>query len=134
EDADLAVLVSHAIAALPEDARWIARTRWRRSIREASGGRRSHASATPLLIAQVEAALKQRKLIEVRGGSIRRRGHHFVATSAVERRALALEFCALFVKGLLDKLALVERDTGTYLRNHYLYVDPDQLPEVQRRL
>ena len=65
---------------------------------------------------------------------MRRRGYHFAARSAAERQALALEFCALFVKGLLDKLALPGVDTGTYLRNHYLYVDPEELPEIQRRL
>ncbi|RDJ94331.1 hypothetical protein B4Q13_15165 [Lacticaseibacillus rhamnosus] len=38
------------------------------------------------------------------------RGYHFVAQSVQERQSLALEFCALFTKGLLDKLALAKRD------------------------
>lgn len=83
---------------------------------------------------QVEAALKARELIDVRSGKVRRRGHHFVAESVDERRALALEFCALFVMGLLDKLVLPHLDTGTYLRNHYLYVDAEQLPAIQERI
>ena len=37
-------------------------------------------------------------------------------------------------RALLDKLVLAEVNTGTYLRNHYLYVDPEELPEIQRRL
>jgi len=134
EDADLAVLVSQAIAALPDDGAWIPVARWRRAFRAVPRGRRTATPATAALLAQVEDALKQRQLIEARGGKVRRRGYHFIAKSAAERRALALEFCALFVKGLLDKLVLADADTGTYLRNHYLYVDPEQLPEIQKRL
>ena len=65
---------------------------------------------------------------------MRRRGRHFVATDTQERQASALEFCALFAKGLLDKLALLDKDTGTYLRNHYLNIDPSRLAEFQKRL
>ena len=32
------------------------------------------------------------------------------------------------------RLALPEADTGTYLRNHYLNIDADRLPEFHRRL
>jgi hypothetical protein len=39
-----------------------------------------------------------------------------------------------FAKGLLDKLALQHVETGTYLRNHYLHIDHEQLPEFQQRL
>jgi len=134
EDADLAVLVSHAIAGLPDDGTWIPVARWRRAFRAIPSGRRTATAASPALLAQVEVALKQRQLVEVRAGKVRRRGHHFAAQTAAERRALALEFCALFVKGLLDRLALGHLDTGTYLRNHYLYVDPEDLPEIQKRL
>ena len=70
----------------------------------------------------------------MRAGKVRRRGRHFVPQSTDERRALALEFCALFAKGLLDKLALADADTGTYLRNHYLNIDPARLPEFHQRL
>ncbi|MGH7786406.1 MAG: hypothetical protein ACRERC_06035 [Candidatus Binatia bacterium] len=134
EDADLAVLVSQAIAALPDDGSWVTLARWRRSFRSVSTSRRQSTPAGTRLVAQVEEALKQRQLIEVKAGKVRRRGYHFAARSAGERQALALEFCALFVKGLLDKLALPGVDTGTYLRNHYLYVDREELPEIQRRL
>ena len=40
----------------------------------------------------------------------------------------------MFVKGLLDKLALPDVPTGTYLRNHYLHVKPDQLAAFQTEL
>jgi hypothetical protein len=134
EDADLAVLVSQAIAALPDDGTWIALARWRRAFRALPRGRRAPTPASSKLLTQVEEALKQRQLVEVRRGKVRRRGYHFAAQTAAERRALALEFCALFVKGLLDKLALSHVETGTYLRNHYIYVDPEELPEIQKRL
>ena len=86
------------------------------------------------LAKQVEETLRERELIELRGGKVRRRGRHFVAQDTKERQALALEFCALFAKGLLDKLALADTDTGTYLRNHYLNIDPARLVEFQKRL
>jgi hypothetical protein len=134
DDAELAVLVSQAIAALPEDGSWITVLRWRKAFRASPRGRGAASPAPSGLIADVESALKQRQLVEIRSGRVRRRGHHFVARTVAERRALGLEFCALFVKALLDKLILAEIDTGTYLRNHFLYVDPEQLPEIQRRL
>ena len=133
EDADLAVLVSQAIAALPAEGRWMPVTEWRRLF-QALPGRRGKPAAPTGLVPQVEDILKQRELIEVRGGKVRRRGYHFVAQSSKERQALALEFCALFTKGLLDKLALSEGETGTYLRNHYLHIEADRLAEFHRRL
>lgn len=136
EDAELAVLVSQAIAALPDDGKWMPLLRWRRAFKAPAGRRRAGSAVTPstALMQQVEAALKERQLIDVRQGQVRRRGHHFVAQSLDERRSLALEYCALFVKGLLDKLVLPHVETGTYLRNHYLYVDPEQLPAIQERI
>jgi hypothetical protein len=135
EDADLVVLVSQAIAALPDDGSWISVARWRAQFRAPTSRRRvAQAPVSEALATQVEATLRQRELIEVRSGKVRRRGRHFVATDLQERQALALEFCALFAKGLLDKLALPDVDTGTYLRNHYLNIDPARLPDFQKRL
>ena len=136
EDAELAVLVSQAIAALPDDASWIPLATWRKAFRARQRARQARAETgcptrSP---AQVEETLDERELVEVRAGKVRRRGRHFVAQSTAERQALALEFCALFAKGLLDKLALPDVDTGTYLRNHYLNIDPARLPEFQQRL
>src|SRR5689334_17398354 len=67
ENADLAVLVSQAIAALPEDGGWIPVTRWRRAFRAVPRGRKS-TPASAALLTQVEAALKDRQLVEVRQG------------------------------------------------------------------
>ena len=134
EDADLAVLVSQAIAALPDEGAWMPVAEWRprfQSIRH----RRGKAVKIPETLAtQVEQALKERELIEIRAGKVRRRGYHFVAQSTQERHSLALEFCALFAKGLLDKLVLSEAETGTYLRNHYLHIDAARIAEFQQRL
>src|SRR5262245_43980860 len=115
EDAELAVVVSQAIAALPDDASWITVERWRRDFRAGGRGRAKKRTIPEAMAAQVEDALRERDLIEVRGSKVRRKGRHFVAQSTEERQALALEFCALFIKGLLDKLALPDLDTGTYL-------------------
>lgn len=134
EDAELAVVVSQAIAALPDDGGWITLDRWRRDFRSAGRGRAKTRTVPNPIATSVEGLLRQRGLIEVRAGKARRRGRHFVAQGTEERQALALEFCALFAKGLLDKLALPEADTGTYLRDHYLNIDPARLPEFHARL
>jgi hypothetical protein len=133
-DAELAVVVSQAIAALPDDGSWLPLSRWRRAFRTPERRGRKPRAITETLAQQVEDTLLQRQLIEIDGARVRRLGRHFVAQTASERQALAQEFCALFLKGLLDKLALPEVATGTYLRNHYLHIDPVRLPELQQRL
>jgi hypothetical protein len=133
EDADLAVSISQAIAALPDDGSWITLAHWRKQFR-AAPRRRTAPSIGEAMAKQVEDVLRKRQLIEVRAGKVRRCGRHFIATDTQERQSLALEFCALFAKGLLDKLALLDKDTGTYLRNHYLNIDPTRLIEFQKRL
>ncbi|MFN8559974.1 MAG: hypothetical protein U0531_22345 [Dehalococcoidia bacterium] len=134
EDADLAVLVSHAIAALPPDDEWMSLAAWRKSVRAVPQrpGQTTRASADQL--GRVEAMLRARKMIEVRAGKVRAARAHFVAEGDDERWSLSIEFCALFVKSLLDKLALHDVETGTYLRNHYLHVEPDKLSAFQTQL
>lgn len=134
EDAELAVVVSQAIAALPDDASWVPVAAWRKAFRTPRDRRSGTARVPDALARQVEETLIERELVEVRAGTVRRRGRHFVPQSTGERQALALEFCALFAKGLLDKLALPDADTGTYLRNHYLNIDPARLPAFHERL
>lgn len=134
EDAALAVLVSQAIAALPDDESWISLATWRKAFRRVQGRRTAAAAVPDALAEQVERTLLERNLVERRGSKVRRRGRHFVPQNVAERRALALEFVALFAKGMIDKLALAEADTGTYLRNHYLNIDAARLPEFHRRL
>lgn len=134
EDADIAVLTSQAIAALPDDGEWVPVTKWRAAFQTVKGQRRKDHQAPPELVKQVETLLRDRELVEVKSGKARRRGRHFVAQTISERQALALEFCALFAKGLLDKLALGDKNTGTYLRDHYFNIRPERIPEFQKRL
>lgn len=134
EDADLAVLVSHAIAALPPDDEWMSLAAWRKSVRAVPQRPGQTVAASRAQLARVEKMLRERKLVEVRAGKIRSARSHYVAQSADERWSLSIEFCALFVKGLLDKLALPEVQTGTYLRNHYLHVEPDKVEVFQQQL
>jgi hypothetical protein len=134
DDAELAVRVSQAIAALPDDGGWIPVGQWRASFRAAPRRGARQATARDAVAGQVEATLRQQELVEIRAGKARRRGRHFVAKDIEARQALAMEFCALFAKGLLDKLVLADQDTGTYLRNHYLNIEPARLPEFQTRL
>jgi len=129
DDIELALLASQAIAALPDDESAVTLARWRKEIR-ASAKEEVDARA----LEQVERLLAQRGLIAIERGKVRRLGRHFVAVDTEERQALALEFCTLFAKGLLDKLALPDQPTGTYMRNHYLNIDRSRLDEFQRRL
>lgn len=134
EDAELAVRMSQAIAALPDDESWKSVREWRRELRAAPRRAAQRSTAVDEIAARVEDTLRQRGLIEIQKGKVRRRGRHYVAVDTEERQALATEFCTLFIKGLLDKLALAEQETGTYVRNHYLNIDPRRLPEFQERL
>lgn len=86
------------------------------------------------MAARVEKTLTERELVEVRSGKARRLQRHFRPESTEEKQALAMEFCALFAKGLLDKLVLLEQDTGTYLRNHFLNIEPERMQEFSKRL
>jgi hypothetical protein len=128
-DADLAVQVSRAIAALPDDGGWVPVRSWRAQI-----GRAVRAGARRAEVARVVELLTARKLVERRGDKVRRAARHFVAASGEERRALAMEFAAIFAKSLLDKLAVPERAAATHVRNHYLHVDRARIPELYRRL
>lgn len=134
-DAELAVLVSQAIAALPDDGSWLARRSWRRRVAGGTGRRPAGAATvTAERWRAVEQILQKHGLIEVEGDRVRRRGRHYVPTSGEERWALAMELSALFAKGLLDKVATEPPAAETYLRNHYLHISPERIPELQRRL
>jgi hypothetical protein len=128
-DADLAVQVSRAIAALPDDGSWAAVRAWREQIAAAVRGRARSGD-----VDKVIKLLRERKLIEQRAGRVRRVARHFVASSPEERRALATEFAAIFAKSLLDKLALPERAASSHVRNHYLHIERERIPEFFRRL
>jgi hypothetical protein len=128
-DADLAVQVSRAIAALPDDASWVESRAWREQIASAVRGKRKRGD-----VDKVVALLRERKLIEQRGKRVRRVARHFVASSAAERRALATEFAAIFAKSLLDKLTLPDRAPTSHVRNNYLHIDRERMPEFYKRL
>lgn len=134
EDAELAVRISQAIAALPDDESWLPVREWRRAFTAAPRRAARKSASIDELAVRVEDILRERGLIDIQKGRVRRRGRHYVAVETEERQALATEFCTLFTKGLLDKLALAEQDTGTYLRNHYLNIEARRLPEFQKRL
>jgi len=134
ENADLAVLVSQAVAALPDADHWMPLADWHEALRSLPRRPGQAAEVSRALLTQVQALLEDRKLIEIKGSEVRRCGYHFIAQGTEERRGLIMEFFALFAKGVLDKLVLPEAGAETYLRNHYLYIDPTQLSEFQRRL
>lgn len=129
DDIGLALLASQAIAALPDDESAVTLARWRREVKASAKG-----DVDAEALAHVERLLAERGLVEVSRGKVKRLGRHFQAVDTDERQALALEFCTLFAKGLLDKLALADQPTGTYMRNHYLNIDRARLDEFQRRL
>ena len=134
DDAELAVRVSQAIAALPDDGGWISLARWRSAFRAAPAHQKRKAPLSDALAKQVESILNEHELVEIRAGKVRRRGRHYEPQEMGERQALALEYCVLFLKGLLDRLALPEVDRGTYLRNHYLNIERERLPEFHECL
>ena len=129
EDADLAVQVSRAIAALPDDGSAIPVKKWREQIAIAVRDKSRAAD-----VGRVAALLKERNLVEVAQGKVRRVSRHFVATTTEERRALAMEFAAIFAKALLDKLSLPERAELSHVRNNYLHIERSRLPEFYARL
>ena len=47
---------------------------------------------------------------------------------------MAMQYAGLFAKGLIDRVALRDVDTGTYLRNHYLNVERARIPEFHAAL
>lgn len=128
-DADLAVQVSRGVAALPDDGEWITIKAWRDEIASAIRGKAKRTD-----VDRVVALLRQRGLVEQRGSRVRRAAKHFVASSPKERRALAMEFAAIFAKSLLDKLAVPESAASSHVRNHYLHIDRERIPEFYEKL
>jgi len=128
-DADLAVQVSRAIASLPDDGSWTASKKWREQIASAVRGK-----ATKADVDKVVAMLRQRGLVEQSGARVRRVARHYVASGTEERRALATEYAAIFSKSLLDKLTIPERAASTHVRNHYLHIPRERIPEFYSRM
>ncbi|HZR84166.1 MAG TPA: hypothetical protein VFD92_23920 [Candidatus Binatia bacterium] len=134
EDGALAVRLSRAMAALPDDRGWISHARWRRELRRDGKRRRRSPAEEAALDDRVEETLRRHDLIEVKGDRVRRKARHLQAEGASERRAVARQFAGLFAKGLIDRVALPDADTGTYLRNHYMNVERARIPEFHAAL
>ena len=47
---------------------------------------------------------------------------------------MAQQFAQLFAKGLIDRVAIPDQATGTYLRNHYLNIEKSRIPEFHDAL
>ncbi|MDG2306421.1 MAG: hypothetical protein P8R42_17580 [Candidatus Binatia bacterium] len=133
---ELAVRLSRAVAALPDDEGWISQRNWRRDFRRErkKTKKKRPAAEEAALDSEVEATLLDHGLIEIHAGKVRRRGRHHQAETRRERQAVAHQFAQLFAKGLLDRVALAEEDTGTYLRNHYLNIERNRIPEFHAAL
>jgi hypothetical protein len=129
-DAKMAFLVCRGIASLPEDGGWIPLARWKRSMEDAVAD--VGKNPPPNLIKAVTTILEEQHLIERQKEKIRRLARHYVPSSAEEKRSLALEFCGIFAKGLLEKV--VRQDKETYVRNHYLHVPQNRIEEFYGRL
>ncbi len=72
------------------------------------------------------------KLVEVKGDKVRRLGRHYVADSPAEKQSLAIEFCGIFMKALLEKV--VRQEKQTYVRNHYLHIPDKKIKEFHKKL
>ncbi len=134
-DGELAVRLSHAMAGLPDDESWVAYRTWRRGFRHGQKKKRRRTAAEEKALDDtVEATLTEHDLIQIRGGRVRRRSRHYQAETREERQAVAHQFAQLFAKGLLDRIALADSETGTYLRNHYLNIERERIPEFHAAL
>ena len=134
DDAELAVRISVAIAALPDDESWITLAKWQRQYGAPPKRQKNADPLDAAALSKVRDVLLEQGLIEIDGRRVRRSGRHYSPVSTEERSALALEYCVLFLKGLLDRLAFPDEDTGTYVRNHYMNIDRSRVPEFQEAL
>jgi hypothetical protein len=108
-DGSLAIRLSRAMAALPDDGGWISYARWRKEFRREGKRRRRPAAAEAVLDGHVEKTLRSHDLVEIRGDRVRRKGRHLQAEGAEERRAVAEQYAGLFAKGLIDRVGVPVR-------------------------
>ncbi len=130
EEAMLASLISRAIAALPDDGSPISLSDWQALMHRVmlSFGLKSPSG----LLESVQKIIKAQGLIEIRENQVWRLKSHFVAKDPDEKQALAMEYCGIFTKALLDKIVLKEEKT--YLRNHYLQIPEDRITAFHKAL
>lgn len=130
DDSAKAFLIGRAIAALPDDGTWKASTKWRKDLKKVISNLRKEPVENLLEI--VVKILKKQHLIEERAEQVRRLGRHYVPDNPDEKQALALEFCTIFTKTLLEKV--VRKDQKTYLRNHYLQIPEEKIETFHKQL
>ena len=134
DDAELAVRVTQAIAALPDDGDWLPVQQWRNAFRAPPKRQKHKEPLTAELSLEVERILVEQGLMEVSDERVRRRGRHFAPQGTEQKQTLALEYCSLFLTGLLDSIAFETPDEKTYLRNHYFNIESERIPEFRQRL
>jgi hypothetical protein len=129
-EADLAFIVSRAIAAFPDNSRWMPIDRWAQEVQKAVGevGRKRPTHSFNRIL----DILKRQGLIQIKGNRVRRGGRHYAPESPEEARSLAMEFCGIFTKGLLEKF--VRREKKTYVRNYYLHIPDKKIESFHRQL
>lgn len=130
EAADLALVISKSIAALPNSGKWIEKKKWIQSIRADLGeqmGKRFEK-----VFQEALGILQQKNLAEIRADKVRRQGRYYMPQNPAEQHSLAMQFCTIFIKGLLDKLVVQEKDT--YLCNHYLQIPKKDIAEFHSKL
>ncbi len=130
EEGMLSELISRAIAALPDDGSQILLQKWRAELNRAILSLGVHLPAD--LLESVEKIVLAQGLIKIQGSQVCRLENHYVAKSPEEKQALAMAYCGIFTKSLLDKIVLKEKKT--YLRNHYLQIPEDQVESFHQAL
>ena len=129
-------VVSQAIAALPDDGSWIpARALAARSFAPAPrprakkrGDQRSRSRR------RWRTTLRERELIEMRGGKVRRRGRHFVAQSTEERQALGARVLRAVCQGPARQAGAARPRHRDVSAQPLLEHRPGALPEFHKRL
>lgn len=131
--AALALHLSRAITVLPEDGGWTDRADWHGSLSGFDLADVGSPSSAQERIELLEKTLIDQGLVELDGDRVRCIGHHYQPEELEARISLASEYAVLFLKGLVDRLAFPEK-SGTYMRNHYMHIDPAKMPEFQADL
>ena len=128
--APLSPVYARALAALPDDGGWVSLPGWRGTIRDALRAELGKATRTDL--GAVLDSLEDRGAVAIEARRVRKLRQHLPARSPADRIDLAIELSELFAKALTDKLVRAESDT--YLRSHFLTLDPERMAELRSRL
>lgn len=130
DEVSLTPVISQALAALPDSGDALAEKRWMTQIRAALKEHRGKARTEEL--ERVLRILKDKKLVAIQEGKVRKLARHLHATDPGERLELAIEFASIFAKALTDKI--VRQRSSTYLKNHFLSIPRDRVGALTRRI